>query len=239
MNTHTSQTHATKGLVTRLVTSLFFRQAQVAGNVELAPALHRITLEGEALRGVAWAPGDKLQIRLGQGLQTRTYTPIEWDPDAGRTAFLAQTLSPGPGSQWTARAKPGDKVEVMGPRKSLLLNEINSKDGVVLGDETALGLALAWRADRVVLEVGDPKSLAPICEAFGWHCTLLAKQADGKHLHAMEDAMWNGVTGQTHFLLVGRASTVQRLHRRLRADGVQARRIHTKAYWADGKVGLD
>lgn len=232
-------TNTPKGLVTRLVTSVFFRPSQVVGNIELAPKLHRITLQGESLRGVAWAPGDKLQVRLGQGLQTRTYTPITWDPDVGRTAFLAQTLSPGPGSQWIAHAQQGDRVEVMGPRKSLVLDEINPEDGVVLGDETALGLALAWGVGRAVLEVGDPKALAPVCSALGLRCTLFARQADGGHLPAMEAAMWEGAVLRTHFVLAGRASTVQRLHQRLRAGSVQARRIHTKAYWADGKTGLD
>ncbi len=239
MSTHPVPDRTSQGLVTRLVTSVFFRQATVVSNVAIAPALHRIALEGDSLRGVAWLPGDKLQIRLGHGLQTRTYTPIEWDPLAGRTAFLAQTLAPGPGSAWVAEAMPGQQVEVMGPRRSLVLDKLDPAHGVVLGDETALGLALAWGASRVVLEVNDPGSLDPVCRAQGLRCILLAKQADGQHLAEMERLMWDCATVDTHFVLAGRASTVQRLHQRLRAGSVQARRIHTKAYWADGKAGLD
>ena len=43
----------------------------------------------------------------------------------------------------------------------------------------------------------------------------------------------------THVVLAGRAATVQHLLRRLKLDGVTGSRIRTKAYWADGKVGLD
>lgn len=239
MNAINPSTSAPQGLVTRLVTSVFFRQARVLRNVALAPSLHRIVLQGEALRSVDWSPGDKIQLRLGLGLQTRAYTPIEWDKQVGQTAFLAQTLAPGPGSAWIAGAKPGDRVELMGPRTSLKLDNLDPADGVVLGDETTLGLALAWRPRRVVLEVADPEALAPVCRGSGLQCTLFRRQADGSHLSAMENAMWEGATLRSHFVLGGRASTVQRLHQRLRAGSVQAKRIHTKAYWADGKAGLD
>lgn len=239
MNASQVNTQTPKGLLTRLVTSVFFRTAQVLANEELAPSLRRITLQGESLQQVEWAPGDKLQIRLGNGLQTRTYTPMEWDPTEGRTAFLAQTLSAGPGAQWATMARRGDTVEVMGPRSSLALDDLDPEYGVVMGDETALGVALAWGARRVVLEASDPHALAPVCKAWGWRCTLIAKQEDGSHLPAMEAAMWEGTALRSHFVLAGRASTIQRLHKTLRANGVQARRIHTKAYWADGKTGLD
>lgn len=239
MSTHTAADGTPQGLVTRLVMRAFFRQAKVVSNVAIAPALHRITLEGDALRGVAWQPGDKLQIRLGHGLQTRTYTPTEWDPVAGGTAFLAYTQASGPGSLWAARAMPGEPVEVMGPRTSLALEGLDPADGVVLGDETAVGLALAWGAGRAVLELSDPESLVALCHAQGLRSTLLAKQTDGHCLEEMERVMWDGATPRTHFVLAGRASTVQRLHHRLRAGSVPARRIHTKAYWADGKLGLD
>ena len=108
--------------------------------------MRRIVLGGEALRGIAWTPGDKLQIRQGHGLQTRTYTRIEWPPTLGELLFLPKLWRPG----------------------------------------------LAVR---------------------------------GRHRRRRE----------TRWMSWGRASTVQRLQHRLRAGSLQARRIHTKVYWADGK----
>jgi NADPH-dependent ferric siderophore reductase len=46
------------------------------------------------------------------------------------------------------------------------------------------------------------------------------------------------VTGAS-FVLTGQASAIQRLRQHLRAQGVPASRILTKAYWAHGKRGLD
>ena len=67
------------GLVPRLVTRWLFREARVVRNDILVPGLHRIELSGPALRGIQWTAGDKLQLRMGSGLQTRTYTPLSLD----------------------------------------------------------------------------------------------------------------------------------------------------------------
>lgn len=228
-----------KGPFTRLITRVFFRTAEVSGHVLLAPSLHYITLQGEALKGVAWKAGDKIQIRLGSGLQTRTYTPIQWDPLQGSTSFVAQTLSPGPGSDWVTGAKQGDVMEFMGPRSSLALGDTAAKDVVVLGDETAFGLTLAWGAGRAVLEVAAPEVWGPLCHAWGQSAALIAKQADDAHWSRMEQSVWESFSPQTHFVLAGRARTIQHFLKVLRAKGVRSDHIQTKAYWADGKTGLD
>ncbi len=230
---------ASKGPLTRLVTQLFFRKARVTDHVVLAPALHHITLEGEALKGVSWTAGDKIQIRLGAGLQTRTYTPIAWDPVVGSTSFVAQTLSPGPGSEWVTHAKNGAEVELMGPRSSLALGTSAKQDVWVLGDETAFGLTLALGAGRAVLEVDSPEHWGPLCHAWGLPATLVAKQPDDAHLARMEESIGMSISPQTHFILAGRANTIQHLLKALRARGIRSDRIRSKAYWAPGKTGLD
>ncbi|WP_291780346.1 hypothetical protein [Luteibacter sp.] len=55
-----------------------------------------ITLGGDALKQVAWTPGDKLQLMFGGWMQ-RTYTPIEWDALKGRTRLLAFIHGDSPG----------------------------------------------------------------------------------------------------------------------------------------------
>lgn len=61
-----------EGLVPRLLTRWLFREASVVRNDLVMAGLHRIELSGTALRGEQWTTGDKLQIRMGSGLQTRT-----------------------------------------------------------------------------------------------------------------------------------------------------------------------
>jgi NADPH-dependent ferric siderophore reductase len=41
------------------------------------------------------------------------------------------------------------------------------------------------------------------------------------------------------FILTGKATSIQRLQRALKAQGVPRSRLLTKAYWAPGKTGLD
>ena len=46
------------------------------------------------------------------------------------------------------------------------------------------------------------------------------------------------LTGATHGILTGKASTIQRLYKGLRATGVPGRQLTNVAYWAAGKKGL-
>ena len=226
------------GLVPRLVTRWLFREARVVRNDILVPGLHRIELSGPAQRGIQWTAGDKLQLRMGSGLQTRTYTPLSWDAEEGRTAILAHALAAGPGSEWVRRARPGQAVAVFGPRRSLNLSALPAAQGMLVGDETALGLAAAWQPACTILEVDQAEALQPLLGRLGIHATLQPRLADEHHLaHLANAALAQGT--DRRFVLVGRARTVQVLRRALRDHGVASSHILAKAYWADGKAGLD
>jgi NADPH-dependent ferric siderophore reductase len=227
-----------EGLVPRLLTRWLFREASVVHNDLVAPGLHRIELFGPALRGAQWTVGDKLQIRMGSGLQTRTYTPLYWDAVEGRTAILAHALAAGPGSEWVRRAGPGQQLSLFGPRRSLDLSALPAAEGVLVGDETSIGLAAAWRPASTILEVDQAAALQPLLGSLGINATLLAQRDEEHHLERLvEAALAQGP--DRHFVLVGRARTIQVLRRALREHGVASGRILTKAYWADGKAGLD
>lgn len=218
---------------------LFFHEAEVQSNEPLAPGLHRITLQGPQLRQRLWSPGDKLQLKLGRGMLTRTYTPMAWDAEAGRTSFVAHTLAPGPGSDWVRRAAPGQPLAVFGPRASLALTELDPAKSLLIGDETALSLAAGWRPAAVLLEAS-----APTAVDIAAHALRLPVQVIGR---APGDAHWPHLVAQalaalgtaTRVVIAGRAATVQHVLRQLKVHGIAASRIRTKAYWADGKAGLD
>lgn len=225
-------------LVPRLVTRWLFRHALVERNERVGPGLHRITLAGPALCGAPWAAGDKLQLKIGPGLQTRTYTPMAWDVVQGRTVLLAHALAAGPGSEWVRLARPGQAIAVFGPRRSLDLSGLDARRGVLVGDETAIGLAVAWQPAHAVLEVDAVPGIEPMLRGLGLPSTCVARRSEGRHLDALVEAMLS--TGTDHdFVLVGRAHTIQVLRRALRQHGVASGRVSTKAYWADGKTGLD
>lgn len=227
------------GVVSRLLTRLLFRQAEIVENRELASGLHLLTLEGPALRDLAWMPGDKIQVKLGSGMSTRTYTPIDWEAQQGRTRFIAHALTTGPGSLWVRNARPGEPVRLFGPRKSLDLSRLDTQTRVLVGDETAIGLAAAWHPTHTVFEVGDRTAAQSVTDRLDLPATLIARQQDDGHLETLADILFRLPGRDTGFVLAGRARTIQHLLKALRKNGVSTDRILTKAYWAEGKVGLD
>lgn len=227
------------GPAARLLTKLFFRAAEVVENRRLDGGMHLITLQGAAWREARWRPGDKLQVKVGPGLLTRTYTPIHWDAETGRTQILAHALAVGPGSEWVRRASPGQAVWCFGPRRSLDLAELDPHQGVLLGDETTLGLAAAWRPREVLIEVGNPPAARRLLATIGLPATVMTRHPDGAHLHTLVHAALDLRAPSTNYVCAGRARSVQHLVRSLKAAGVPSKRILTKAYWADGKTGLD
>jgi NADPH-dependent ferric siderophore reductase len=221
------------------LTRLFFHDAEVQANEALAPGLHRITLQGPQLRGLLWSPGDKLQLKLGRGMQTRTYTPMFWDSQSGRTAVLAHALADGPGSDWARHAAPGDVLSVFGPRNSLALGELPATHRLLVGDETTLGLAAAWRPAQVLLEASIPTAVHMAAQALAQPVQVVARAPADAHWADLAALARSQFTPDTWLVLAGRAATVQHLLRDFKAHGMPARRIRTRAYWADGKIGMD
>jgi ferric-chelate reductase (NADPH) len=236
---------APPGRVTRTLLRWLMRSARVAAVETLSPQFRLVDLEGEALRNVVWTVGQKVQISMGSGLTARTYTPMSWDADRGRTRMLTFAHGDGPGSQWASGLREGCTCHFFGPRRSLDLSGVESQV-VLFGDETSFGLAAALRdsprgAGAIhVFEASDVAESRPVLEAIGLgQATLIERVADDAHLAAAEAEMLRLAASGAHFVLTGKASSIQRVSRALKTVGVVSSRVKTKAYWAQGKVGLD
>lgn len=227
------------GATLRWLVRMFFHTAEVAENQPIAAGMHRITLHSPALRGLHWQPGDKLQVRVGPGLLTRTYTPVHWDAVRGSTQILAHALAAGPGSEWVRRASPGQTVTLSAPRRSMPLSATEPRLGVLVGDETALGLAALWRPSHSIIEAGNQPAIQAMVDSLGLQARAVAMQPGGLHLDAITHAMLGLCAADTHFVLAGRARTVKYLRLALRGHGIRPHRIRSKAFWADGNTGLD
>jgi NADPH-dependent ferric siderophore reductase len=117
---------------------------------------------------------------------------------------------------------------------------------VLFGDETSFGLAAALRecppgAGAIhVFEASDVAESRPVLEAIGLgQATLIERIADDAHLAAAEAEVLRLAASGAHFVLTGKASSIQRVSRALKADRIVSSRVKTKAYWAPGKTGLD
>jgi len=236
---------APPGRVSRTLLRWLMRSARVAAVETLSPHFRLVDLEGEALRNVAWTAGQKVQISMGSTLSARTYTPMSWDADRGRTRILTFAHGDGPGSRWASGLREGDTCQFFGPRRSLDLCGLESPV-VLFGDETSFGLAAALRdspqADGAihVFEASDLTASRRVLEAIGLgQATLIERIADDAHLAAAEAEVVRLAASVAQFVLTGKASSIQRVGRALKAVGIVSSRVMTKAYWAQGKTGLD
>jgi ferric-chelate reductase (NADPH) len=221
------------------------RPARVATVETLSLHFRLVDLEGEALRNVNWTPGQKVQVAMGSGMSARTYTPMSWDADSGRTRMLTFAHGDGPGSRWSSALREGDTCQFFGPRRSLDLSGLEAPV-VVFGDETSFGLAVALRDSphaggaMHVFEASDVAESRQVAQAIGLgQATLIERIADDAHLAAVEAEVLRLAASGAHFVLTGKASSIQRVSCALKAAGVVSSRVKTKAYWAPGKVGLD
>lgn len=233
------------GRLSQVLIKLLMRQAEVVAVETLAPRFRLITLEGEALKGVAWTPGQKIQVAMESAFTARTYTPIIWNAAAGRTCLLAYEPGHGPGSDWVRDVAPGDQCSVFGPRPSLDLRRIAGPIAL-FGDETSLGLAYtlaqAFPGERVtcVFEVDDVTATRQVLGHLDMrHAELFARQAHDAHLQDVEARLLHLVADSMSFILTGKAGTVQRLRLSLKSHAAPMTAVLTKAYWAPGKSGLD
>ena len=235
------------GRIETALTRLFLKSAKVVEVRVLDERFRLVTLSDESLRHVKWTPGQKLQIALG-GWAYRTYTPLSWDTEQGTTQLLLFLHGDTPGAAWGRALQVGDACTLLGPRDSLDLNALD-RPALLFGDETSIALAHTLRFTprgaenvRVVLEVGSKELAARILLQLGIaNSDLVERKPDDSHLAEVEELVGARLQEQSirSCALTGKASSIQRLNKRLRALGLSGRELRTRAYWAPGKVGLD
>jgi NADPH-dependent ferric siderophore reductase len=230
-------------MLNRALYRLFMHEVVVAAVETLAPQFRLIDLSSESLRSAPGIAGQKLQVALGSAFTTRTYTPMGLE--GGRIRVLAYMHGKGPASAWGSSVRPGDICHVYGPRQSLDLS-IVSGTLLMIGDETSMGLSSAVAAQRPdiaihhLFEVDAAGAAGAVLDRMGIsNAEIQRKRIDNGHLDTMEERIAAFARKDAHFVLTGKASTIQRLHHALRRIGVPTARIRTKAHWAPGKTGLD
>jgi NADPH-dependent ferric siderophore reductase len=229
----------------KLLRRLLGKHATITAIDSIGAQFRLVTLEGPDLRGVAWTPGQKLQVAMGSSFAARTFTPIEWDAEAGRTRILGYAHGEGPGSKWLLDARIGDECDFFGPGASL---DVRRASGpfVTCGDETSIGMAYALshyapgHSQQCLLEVNSLAAAREVLSRISYHGAELFERAENDaHLEKVEHRLPALVTADSTFILTGKASTIQRLRRTLKALGVSSSRLLAKPYWAPGRSGLD
>jgi NADPH-dependent ferric siderophore reductase len=224
-------------------TGPFFRKAEVVDVIDVADNFRRIDLAGPALIGVKWSPGQKVQIRVGDGLTLRTYTPLHWNSDSGSTSIIAFTHGTGPGSATMAAMTVGAPVQLFGPRSSLPLDQVAGA-ALFVGDETSIGVAVNRlgqdRPTRWLFEAVDPDGYQGLLGRLGIDATVVASPNGGPD-HPLRDAVVAalGEAGDGDLVLTGRAQSIATIRAAIKSGGLGGQATKVKAYWDEKRSGLD
>lgn len=116
------------------------RTLSVTAVERITPNMLRLSLTGEDLADfVSLSPGDHIKVFVTDSkgfMQMRDYTPRKFDAAARQLVIDFALHEAGPATLWALQAKVGDKLEIGGPRGSLVIS--NVKRWLLIGDETAL-----------------------------------------------------------------------------------------------------
>ena len=212
---------------------------------------HRsIELTGDALKRATWRPGDLVQVRTDpDGFASRTYTPMSWDRSRGSTQLLAYTRGEGPGATWARTVRVGTAGQMVGPRRSVALDELDGRPLLFAGDETSFGTVAAWRNHQpgreplaAIFEVTDAGESRTTLERIrlrdAW---LFERTGTPVYLDEMSDAIIDGLRANPDaaLCLTGLAQTIAAVRHHLRRAGLAERTIRAKAYWDLHRSGLD
>ncbi|MEY2935837.1 MAG: hypothetical protein RL033_6586 [Pseudomonadota bacterium] len=225
---------STKGRLLRLLSSLVLAEGEVVAVRAFGSNLRLVQLRAKGSGG-GWQPGDKLQLLLPED-EVRTFTPLHWDA-AGSTALLVYTHGDGPAARWAPLLAEGQRLRFVGPSRSLTM-----PDGPItlIGDETSLAVAASYARARpgkvrAIFEVAAEPALGEALHAVGLEQAMVVHREPGA---PRGQALANDLPElQGPIGITGGADLIQSVRTRLRERGL--RDTTTKAYWVQGRTGLD
>ena len=222
-----------KKILVKILGPFILSKSKVVSNEQLSPHFHLLTIQGKKLKK-EWVAGQKIQIQLKDD-QIRSYTPCSWDSKAGVMQTLIYMHGKGPGALWAKSVKAQNKVIVLGPKKSLSLEQ-EIKTLFFFGDETTFGLAHAIKKNypaikfHFFMEANDVKESSIILKKFDLEDALLVT-LDNLDTIGLEMAKIFREDDFTKIVLSGKQQSIVALRTKLYSQNIPAKFIGTKVYW--------
>jgi NADPH-dependent ferric siderophore reductase len=221
---------------------------EVASTARLTPSMQRVELSAAELDGFGYAPGQDVMVLVaadGRKPVRRRYTIRHLDRHARLLTIDVVLHGDGPGERWVRSARPGDRIEGIGPRGKIFPDPAADWH-LFIGDEAALPAILAMTeslpgdADAtLVLEIpeaaDEQEVLAPARTRVSWLHRLGRSAGDAAAL-AAEAAEVELPAGNGHAYLLGEARVVLALREVLQGRGVPPEQMSPKAYWGRGRA---
>ena len=217
---------------------------------DLGPRMRRIRLSGAALADFSYEPGQDvmLVLRGGERPLSRRYTIRAYEPRT-RTVELNIVAHGvhGPGAEWAASTRPGDRVNGVGPRGKIYLDR-DADWHLFLGDETAAPGSLSMLEAlapsvpaQAYLEVASPDDELPTSvvgsatQQVNW---LYRGDTPATDSTMLLDALVSAdlPSGRGHVYIAGEVQIVNAILRAALARGLAPDQVSAKAYWGRGKA---
>jgi len=221
---------------------------QVIDSARLTPHMQRLSLTAPQLDGFGYLPGQDVMLLVaaeGSRPVRRRYTIRELDPSERLLTLDIVLHGDGPGERWVRSARPGDKIEGIGPRGKITTSA-TADWHLFVGDESALPATFvmaealpAGSSATLILEVpeeGDEQELLGAASTrISWLHRLGTPAGDPAAL-AAEAAEVELPPGRGHAYLLGEARVVSRLREVLAERGLGQDQMSPKAYWGRGRA---
>jgi NADPH-dependent ferric siderophore reductase len=223
-------------------------QFEVVSSRQLSPHMQRIELTAAELAGFSYLPGQDVMLLVatdGRRPVRRRYT-IRYLDLASRLLTMDIVLhGDGPGERWVRSARPGDRIEGIGPRGKISA-DASADWHLFMGDDSAIpaifAMTEALPGDAVatmVLEVPGPDDEQDYSAAartrVSWLHRLGTPPGDPAQLSA-EAAEVELPAGNGHAYLLGEAKVVLQLRDVLAGRGIRPEQMSPKAYWGLGRA---
>jgi len=222
---------------------------KLVGARDINPRMRRVTLTADDFEELEYKPGQDLVLAmpLGDGTTGRRHYTIRSIDRTARQLDIDFVLhGDSPAGNWARDARPGDRIEAMGPRGRVVLNPMADWH-LFTGDETCipgiLGMleilpsyAHAW----AFIEIGDATDRQPVqCKArlnLEW---LERNGAEPGPSEFMLDRLkaFTLPPGHGHAYIIGETSNVRAQRHDLLARGMTKEQIAAEGYWRPGRIG--
>lgn len=226
------------------------RQLEVVAVAAAGPRIRRITLGGAELADFDPLPGQDVVVHLqdahGNGVRRR-YTIRNLDRAARVFDLDVVVHGDGAGSNWGTSARPGDAVEVFGPRGKVLLSHAGWQ--LFIGDESGLPAIAemiaalpAGVAALALVEVHDGDDEQPVGASAATAVRWLHRGDDpagqsGRFADAL--ASVSVPPADRHAYLFAESRVVRQLRTELAGRGLRADEVSAKGYWNLGRASRD
>lgn len=218
------------------------RELTLARVRQLSPHFRALTFAGEVLEGFTSASfDDHVKLFLDAGGPEpvmRDYTPRHYDAAARELTIEFALHGDGPASRWAARAQPGDRLTIGGPRGSFII-PADYDWQLLVGDASALP-AIARRLQE--LPPGTRVQAIVQVEEADRRTLETSAALDLQWVASPEaclDAVraWQPPAGEGYVWAAGEAAAMAEL-RRIVVDekGHDRHAIRAAAYWKRGKA---